>query len=133
MPQITLNPAQVKELSDFCHKHNLSTFFLAKDEGAYVGEEVKKLLFEIAQEQNVPVARVVRDILYDHFDIKRYVPLQELVEPLLMECKTNEQISIELKCEESYISFLRSQLKKKNPKIPTQVNAKRFQKGKIQK
>ena len=37
MPQITLNSAQVNELAAFIKKHGLKTFFMAKDEGAYVG------------------------------------------------------------------------------------------------
>lgn len=42
MPQITLNSSQVKALSDFAHKHDLKTFFLAKDQGAYVGATAGK-------------------------------------------------------------------------------------------
>ena len=37
MPQLTLNSNQVSALATFVKKHNLKTFFLAKDEGAYVG------------------------------------------------------------------------------------------------
>ena len=37
MPQITLTSKQVVELANFLKKHNLTKFFLAKDQGAYVG------------------------------------------------------------------------------------------------
>lgn len=37
MPQLTLNAKQVRELSAFCKKHDAKTFFMAKDNGAYVG------------------------------------------------------------------------------------------------
>ncbi|QNN99772.1 hypothetical protein P67b_00013 [Ruegeria phage Tedan] len=37
MAQITLNSKQVNELAAFLKKHNKTTFFLAKDDGAYVG------------------------------------------------------------------------------------------------
>lgn len=37
MPQITLQPADVVRLSEFLRKHDLKTFFMAKDHGAYVG------------------------------------------------------------------------------------------------
>lgn len=37
MPQITLNRAKVQKLHDLCVKHGRDTFFLAKDQGAYVG------------------------------------------------------------------------------------------------
>lgn len=47
MPQITLNSKQVKQLSDFAHKHDLDKFFLAKDDGAYVGANAngEKVIF----------------------------------------------------------------------------------------
>lgn len=34
---IELTRAEVQQLVDHCEKHNLSTWFLAKDHGAYVG------------------------------------------------------------------------------------------------
>jgi len=37
MPQLTLNAKQVRQLSDFCKKHSNDNFFMAKDNGAYVG------------------------------------------------------------------------------------------------
>ena len=37
MAQITLSKKQVKALSAFLRKHNKDKFFLAKDQGAYVG------------------------------------------------------------------------------------------------
>jgi hypothetical protein len=37
MPQITLNSKQVNELAAFIIKHDLKTYFLAKDDGAYIG------------------------------------------------------------------------------------------------
>ena len=37
MAQITLNTKQVNELAAFLIKHDLKTFFMAKDNGAYVG------------------------------------------------------------------------------------------------
>jgi len=37
MPQITLKAKDVHELSDFLKRHGKSEFFLAKDQGAYIG------------------------------------------------------------------------------------------------
>lgn len=37
MPQLTLNAKQVRTLSAFCKKHGNKHFFMAKDNGAYVG------------------------------------------------------------------------------------------------
>ncbi len=37
MAQITLTRADVQKLSDFCAKHGEDKWFLAKDQGAYVG------------------------------------------------------------------------------------------------
>lgn len=37
MPQITLNKTQIDKLSTFAKKHDLKKWFMAKDEGAYVG------------------------------------------------------------------------------------------------
>lgn len=37
MPQITLSRADVHKLHDFCEAHQLSNFFIAKDQGAYLG------------------------------------------------------------------------------------------------
>jgi len=37
MAQMTLNRKQFTKLHDFCEKHGKEQFFLAKDEGAYVG------------------------------------------------------------------------------------------------
>lgn len=37
MPQITLKAKDVRELSDFLKRHGKETFFLAKDQGAYIG------------------------------------------------------------------------------------------------
>lgn len=40
MPQITLTKAQVQQLVAFCDEHKQTNFFLAKDQGAYVGAAV---------------------------------------------------------------------------------------------
>lgn len=37
MPQITLKKAQVQQLVAFCDEHKQANFFMAKDQGAYVG------------------------------------------------------------------------------------------------
>ncbi|MGA1108249.1 MAG: DUF3085 domain-containing protein [Pseudomonadales bacterium] len=37
MPQITLKAKDVRELSGFLNRHNKDSFFLAKDDGAYIG------------------------------------------------------------------------------------------------
>lgn len=37
MPQLTLTREQTQQLVDFCKKHDIKKWFLAKDEGAYVG------------------------------------------------------------------------------------------------
>jgi hypothetical protein len=37
MPSITLSKLQIARLAAFCAKHNQEKWFLAKDEGAYVG------------------------------------------------------------------------------------------------
>lgn len=37
MPQITLKAKDIHELSDFLKRHGRDTFFLAKDQGAYIG------------------------------------------------------------------------------------------------
>jgi hypothetical protein len=37
MPQITLKEKDVIEFSQFLKRHNRDTFFLAKDDGAYIG------------------------------------------------------------------------------------------------
>ena len=37
MPQITLKKEQVQQLVDFCDKQGCKNWFLAKDQGAYVG------------------------------------------------------------------------------------------------
>lgn len=37
MPQITLKAKDVRELSEFLKRHNKTEWFLAKDQGAYVG------------------------------------------------------------------------------------------------
>lgn len=40
MPTITLKREEVQRLHDFCVKNALKQFFIAKDEGAYVGASV---------------------------------------------------------------------------------------------
>lgn len=51
MPNITLKRADVQTLLDFCEKHDKKNWFLAKDQGAYVGAaatvdgEVENVLF----------------------------------------------------------------------------------------
>lgn len=42
MPQITLKAHDVLELSDFLKRHGKETFFLAKDQGAYIGATAGK-------------------------------------------------------------------------------------------
>ena len=37
MPAITLNADKTRELSTFVRKHGLDKFFVAKDQGAYIG------------------------------------------------------------------------------------------------
>lgn len=41
MPQITLNINQTKKFIDFAKKHNVEKFFIAKDQGAYIGINTK--------------------------------------------------------------------------------------------
>ncbi|MHB1696538.1 MAG: DUF3085 domain-containing protein [bacterium] len=42
MPKITLNKKQAEQLKEFCIGHNQTKFFLAKDEGVYVGAATEK-------------------------------------------------------------------------------------------
>lgn len=40
MAKIKVTREQVQALVDFCAKHNLKDFFLAKDHGAYIGQSI---------------------------------------------------------------------------------------------
>jgi hypothetical protein len=54
MASITLSVQQIKELQAFCAKHDLKKFFMAKDQGAYIGAaatvdgKVENVLFYFA-------------------------------------------------------------------------------------